>query len=122
MQVVKLDHYSVIVQDLQVSLNFYSNILGLVAENSRPQMDYAGAWFAIGDSQIHLLELPSVDPQSGRPLHVGRDRHIALRVRGLDELEHQLERAQIRFSRSKSGRQAIFFRDPDGNGIECIEA
>lgn len=121
MQVVKLDHYSVIVQDIKVALDFYCQILGLSVDPSRPTMAYDGAWFNIGDSQIHLIELESVDPRDSRPKHVGRDRHIALRVKGIAELRQMLEQKNIAYTMSQSGRSAIFFRDPDGNGIECIE-
>ena len=75
----------------------------------------------VGDQQIHLLELPNVDPVDGRPAHVGRDRHTAFQVTGLEELEHNLEKAGVSITRSRSGRRAIFCRDPDGNGIELID-
>jgi len=42
-------------------------------------------------------------------------------VRGLEELEQRLEIAGIPYTRSRSGRKAIFCRDPDGNAIEFVE-
>ena len=118
----RLHHASVIVADLQRSLGFYQDVLGLEVDASRPDLGYAGAWLVVGDQQVHLLELPNVDPVDGRPAHVGRDRHTAFQVSGLDGLEHSLEEAGISITRSHSGRRAIFCRDPDGNGIELIEA
>jgi glyoxylase I family protein len=32
-----------------------------------------------------------------------------------------LEKAEIKFTRSKSGRRAMFCRDPDANALEFIE-
>lgn len=36
-------------------------------------------------------------------------------------LEARLEAAGVPYTRSKSGRAAIFFRDPDQNTLECVE-
>jgi glyoxylase I family protein len=76
----------------------------------------------LGDGQIHLLELPNPDPVTGRPAHGGRDRHLAVWVSGLDALAGRLQAAGVGFTRSKSGRRALFCRDPDGNALELIEA
>ena len=42
-------------------------------------------------------------------------------LNGLDELQQKLINNQIKVSISKSGRKALFCRDPDSNGIEFIE-
>ena len=88
---------------------------------SRPDLGYPGAWLNVGTQQIHLLELPNPDPVDGRPEHGGRDRHIALLVDNLEMLESRLAGHNIGFTRSKSGRKALFCRDPDANAVECIE-
>jgi glyoxylase I family protein len=41
-------------------------------------------------------------------------------VEGLDELAKQLSEAGTAISKSRSGHNAIFCRDPDGNGVELI--
>lgn len=115
-------HASLIVSDTQRALAFYHGLLGLPIEPSRPDLGFPGAWLRLGDGQIHLLELPNPDPVTGRPAHGGRDRHLALRVRGLESLAERLQTAGLGFTRSKSGRQALFCRDPDGNALELIEA
>ncbi|NOY72889.1 MAG: glyoxalase, partial [Gammaproteobacteria bacterium] len=51
----------------------------------------------------------------------GRDRHAAFAIEKLDVLSALLEEAGIKFTRSKSGRQALFCRDPDGNALEFVE-
>lgn len=114
-------HSSVIVRDTQTSLRFYCDVLGLTASTQRPDLGYPGAWLEIGHQQIHLLELPNPDPVAGRPVHGGRDRHTAIAVRGLDGLRARLDAAQIPYTMSKSGRAALFVRDPDGNALEFIE-
>ena len=114
-------HSSVIVQDTQTALDFYQGVLGLTLDESRPDLGYPGAWLNVGKQQIHLLELPNPDPISGRPAHGGRDRHVALAVNDIDALQNKLEQAGLEFTRSKSGRKALFTRDPDGNTLEFIE-
>lgn len=111
---------SVIVADTARSLVFYRDLLG-IPEVARPDLGYPGAWLEIGAQQLHLLELPNPDPVDGRPAHVGRDRHAAFHVDDVDGLAARLEGAGIAFTRSRSGRRALFCRDPDGNGIELIE-
>jgi glyoxylase I family protein len=114
-------HVSLIVSDTQRSLAFYHDLLGLPIEPSRPDLGFPGAWLRLGDGQIHLLELPNPDPVTGRPEHGGRDRHLAMRVSGLDALTERLQATGVGFTRSKSGRSAVFCRDPDGNALELIE-
>jgi len=115
-----LHHASLIVADTGKALIFYRDLLGLEPEPDRPDLGYPGAWLNIGGQQLHLLELPNPDPVQGRPAHGGRDRHLAFRVGDLDALIGRLERAGVTYTASKSGRRALFCRDPDGNALEFI--
>ncbi len=119
--ITRIDHASLIVASTDKALQFYSGILGLEVDPSRPDLGYPGAWLNVGGGQIHLLELPNPDPVDNRPAHGGRDRHLALVVSDLDELITRLETAGIAVSKSKSGRKAAFCRDYDGNAIELVE-
>ena len=116
-----IHHASVIVQDTGRALGFYSGVLGLEQDLTRPDIGYPGAWLKIGKAQIHLLELPNPDPVENRPSHGGHDRHIALAVTDLKQMVDRLERADIDYTLSKSGRHALFCRDPDSNAVEMIE-
>lgn len=116
-----LAHASVLVQDTARALRFYSGVLGLKLNATRPDLGYPGAWLDIGAQQIHLLELPNPDPINDRPAHVGRDRHVALYINDVALLAERLEHANIPYTKSRSGRAALFCRDPDGNGLEFIE-
>ena len=122
MTILRLHHVSLIVADTARALRFYGDLLGLHTDSTRPDLGYPGAWLQIGTQQIHLLELPNPDPVEGRPAHGGRDRHIAVLVDDLDALAHALDSAGVAFTRSRSGRRALFCRDPDGNALELIEA
>jgi glyoxylase I family protein len=116
-----IHHVSVIVADTDRALAFYRDVLGLEVDPERPDLGYPGAWLKVGDRQIHLLELPNPDPVEGRPAHGGRDRHLAMTVGDLDRLARRLDAAAIRYTRSRSGRRALFCRDPDANALELIE-
>jgi glyoxylase I family protein len=122
LEISEILHSSVIVNDTQTALDFYQGVLGLTLDASRPDLGYPGAWLNVGKQQIHLLELPNPDPVTGRPAHGGRDRHVALAVNDIDALQNKLEQAGVEFTRSKSGRKALFTRDPDGNALEFIES
>ena len=121
MKVHDLHHVSVVVSDTGRALVFYRDILGLEPDASRPELGFPGAWLHLGGRQLHLLELPNPDPVQGRPAHGGRDRHTAVAVSGLDALKARLDAAGIAYTMSRSGRRAMFCRDPDGNAWELIE-
>jgi len=113
-------HASFLIEDLDRSLNFYTQILGLELDETRPEMSYPGAWLKIGESQqLHLLRLPNPDPKD-RPEHGGHDRHLALRVNSIEELKKRLHENHIPYSQSQSRIHVIFFRDPDSNTLELI--
>lgn len=116
-----LHHVSVIVANTEQALGFYRDLLGLAVVPERPELGYPGAWLSIGSHQIHLLELPNPDATEGRPAHGGRDRHIALTVDAIGPLTVALDGADVAYTMSRSGRRALFCRDPDGNAVEIIE-
>jgi glyoxylase I family protein len=116
-----LHHVSLLVADTGRALGFYRDLLGLEPDPARPDLGFPGAWLAIGGQQIHLLELPNPDPLEGRPAHGGRDRHVAMTVPDLDRLTERLDAAGIPYTLSRSGRRALFCRDPDANAVELIE-
>ncbi|WP_031434869.1 VOC family protein [Methylomarinum vadi] len=114
-----LHHASLVVSDTEKSLHFYRDVLGM-QQTARPKLPFPGAWLKIGEQQIHLLELDNPDPTTGRPAHGGRDRHVALTVKDLTPVKEALDKADVTYTLSISGRQALFCRDPDGNAIEVI--
>ena len=119
--ITDIHHVSVLVADTARALAFYCGVLGLSRDEQRPDLGYPGAWLWVGARQIHLIELPNPDPVIDRPAHAGRDRHTALHVADLAALRDALEQAGIAYTQSRSGRRALFCRDPDGNGLEFME-
>jgi len=119
--ILGVHHASLLVRDINISLGFYRGLLGLPVDLKRPDLGYPGAWLQAGNQQIHLLELPNPDPLKGRPDHGGRDRHIALAVSDIEQISKRLTEAGLPFTLSRSGRKALFCRDPDENALEFIE-
>jgi catechol 2,3-dioxygenase-like lactoylglutathione lyase family enzyme len=117
-------HASFLVADLDKSIHFYTELLGLSINTKRPNFAYAGAWLDIGNTgqQIHLMSLPNPDKEAIRPDHGGRDKHVAFVVESVEAIAEKLESAGVVVSRSKSGRPAFFCRDPDGNALEFAES
>ncbi|KAL0673350.1 hypothetical protein Bca4012_001331 [Brassica carinata] len=121
--VVGVHHVGLLCENLERSLEFYQNILGLEINEVRPhdKLPYRGAWLWVGSEMIHLMELPNPDPLTGRPEHGGRDRHACIAIRDVSVLKEILDKAGIAYTMSKSGRPAIFTRDPDTNALEFTQ-
>ncbi len=118
----RLHHVSLIVADVTRALAFYQTVLELEMDTERPDLGYPGAWLQLpGAQQIHLMQLDNPDAASQRPEHGGRDRHIAFMVTSIDEIAKRLQQQGLSFTRSRSGRKALFCRDPDNNALEFVE-
>ena len=114
-------HVSYLVSDLGRARTFYEGTLGLKPPPARPELGFPGVWYDVGAGQIHLINLPNPDPVEGRPAHGGRDRHAALGVARWENLKARLDAAGVAYTLSRSGRRALFVRDPDGNTLELVE-
>lgn len=117
----RIAHASVIVADIDISLRFYRDVLGMAVDSARPDLGYPGAWLWAGEQQVHLLQVPNPDPREGRPAHGGRDRHTAFDVNDFNALRNALDVAGVDYTLSRSGRSALFCRDPDGNALEFVQ-
>ncbi|RMD62542.1 MAG: glyoxalase [Planctomycetota bacterium] len=118
---MRLHHAALIVDDLEAAARFYEEVLGL-KRDERPAHDFPGIYYRLaGGAQLHLMELPDPCGLHARPDHPGRDRHIALSVENLAPVRARLEAAGIAWTASRSGRAAVFVRDPAGNAIELVE-
>ncbi len=122
---MKYLHSGVTVRDLERSKGFSGDLLGL-KEVDRPDLGFAGAWYAIGDTQLHPMvpppDRPAGDPD---PQFTGRVRHIALGVLGWEALVRPLrqEGVPVRDSvPSPGGPRRVFVKDPDGNVLELVDA
>jgi len=118
---MRLHHVAIIVSDLTKASAFYEGVLGLEMD-ARPDLGFPGLFYRLGDGeQLHLMQIDNPYIGYEQPLHGGRDYHFALATADLEPLMARLDAQSIIYTRSRSGRAAIFFRDPDGNVIEVVQ-
>jgi catechol 2,3-dioxygenase-like lactoylglutathione lyase family enzyme len=118
---LSLQHVSLCVSDLERATRFYSDVLGL-RQLPRPDLGFAGAWFAVGDGQqLHLIvHPPSITMRRTTEID-GRDGHFAFRVASYDEMLIRLRQhgvALIERRENATPWAQIYITDPDGNVIE----
>lgn len=114
----QLMHTGLIVTNLERSRAFYEGLLGLKPNPNRPDFGFEGVWYDIGQNQVHLMVVPNPYTDVMHPEHGGRDIHIAFAVDDVEPVRAELEKAGVPYTMSKSGRAALFCRDPDGNAFE----
>ncbi len=119
MQITQCLHAAVLVSDLEKAEHFYGKVLGL--SKVERALKYPGAWYQIGDFQIHLIVDPSIEPKLQNPEKWGRNSHVALSVADLNAAKTHLSAHGYPLQMSASGRAALFTQDPDGNIIELSQ-
>ncbi len=110
-----LDHSSIRIGNLQRSREFYEGILGL-APATRPDLGFPGAWYALGDGQLHLIQSGPMFPDGIDPTAP----HVAIQVDDLDAARRQLQAAGIPML--DLGSNQLWVHDPDGNTVELCTA
>jgi lactoylglutathione lyase len=124
MRVKKLLHTRMRVSDMDQTINFYTNVLGLeVLERKVSPRGSHLAFLKVPNSE-ELIELCSFPPSG--PVRVQEDLvHLAFQVERLDDVIEQLGTKQIRITdgptTSSSGSRFIFIDAPDGYEVELIE-
>ena len=127
---IRLQHCGLIVSDLERSRRFYGDALGL-EELARPAtFTFAGAWFALGDTEIHLLAEADTTARAGMPppgpgLAGGLTTHLALEVLDLPAWETRLATAGVSPAAGPmprgDGVDQLFVLDPDRYVVELFE-
>jgi lactoylglutathione lyase len=124
MQVKKLLHTRMRVSDLDQTINFYTNVLGLeVLERKVSPRGSQLAFLRVPNSE-ELIELTSFPPSG--PVRVQEDLvHLAFQVESLDDTIASLNSQGIRVTdgptQTSSGSRFIFIDAPDGYEVELIE-
>lgn len=116
MLVADIHHVSLNIADIDRSLAFYRDVLGL-QPLPRPELPVQGVWLDAGrGQQVHLIVADVPDD---------RGQHVAFSVADLDETVSTLREAGIRISRptpvGDTGIRQSFAIDPDGNRLEFTQ-
>lgn len=118
--ITTLHHVSVNVTDLDRAKRFYGGVLGL-EEISRPPFDFPGAWYRVGDRQLHLIVHSPTHTLRGTTAISSREGHFAIAIASYGDACRHLEAAGVEFDahpQSRTPWAQIFLSDPDGNLIE----
>lgn len=124
MNVIKLLHTRMRVSDLDQTIQFYTNVLGLeVLERKTSPRGSQLAFLKVPNSD-ELIELTSFPPSG--PVNVQEDLiHLAFQVESLDETIASLTAKGVKITdgptQSSSGSRFMFIDAPDGYEIELIE-
>ena len=124
MKVKKFLHTRMRVSDLNQTIQFYVNVLGLeVLERKTSPRGSQLAFLRVPNSD-ELIELTSFPPSG--PVKVQEDLvHLAFQVESLDETMASLTAKGIKVTdgptQTSSGSRFIFIDAPDGYEVELIE-
>jgi catechol 2,3-dioxygenase-like lactoylglutathione lyase family enzyme len=115
-QLRRVGHVNLAVDDVERARVFYGELLGLAAAPRPADAGRAGCWFALGDVELHVSEEHGADNAASK-------RHVALEVEGLDAWRARLAAAGVvvEDGRVIPGMRRFFVRDPAGNRIELYE-
>ena len=78
LKIETLHHVSLPVSDLKRAKQFYESILGL-EKIKRPPFDFEGAWYQLGDRQLHLIVHDGSTFRASKEVD-SHDIHFAIRV------------------------------------------
>ncbi len=105
----KLHHAALRVSDFERSKAFYEQLLGM-SRIPRPDLGFPGAWYGLGEGQLHLIERAEagdgLDPTAP---------HLAIEVEDFEATKQTLCERGIEFL--EFGPQ-LWIRDPDGYTVE----
>ena len=111
-----LDHINIETTDLEASVRFYEQVLGMQT-GWRPGFDVPGAWLYVDEQPaIHLVLRESAHTGPTGAIH-----HVALKATGLEDMIHLLEQHGVEFSRTvvpDLDVTQLFIEDPNGVRLE----
>lgn len=111
-----MNHFTVIAEDLEQTLDFYVGLLGL-EPGHRPDLGFPGAWLYAGGTPIlHVYTDRPVPSQ-----RAGVIDHMAFSARGLAETKARFDERGQKYDlrqQKDSGIWQLFCFDPNGAKVE----
>ena len=143
-QIRAIRHAGIVVRDLEKSLMFYQDLLGLVLKaRALEEGSFIADLLGLPDVRVETAKLSTPDGESQVELLFFHNpsatklphptdftslglTHLAFRVEGIDDLYQLLKDRGIRFihppTLSPNGRATVAFCfDPEGNPLELVE-
>ena len=127
MKLNKIHHVAVICSDYEQSKYFYTEVLGLkiVSENYREERHSWKADCWLGNTYVvELFSFPNPPARPSYPEAAGL-RHLAFEVDNLAAAVSELDSKCVKHEPIRTdeytGKQFVFFSDPDGLPIELYE-
>jgi catechol 2,3-dioxygenase-like lactoylglutathione lyase family enzyme len=116
----------VFVSDIQASLNFYQNWLGLEKEGETPMPMGMMHRLKFGNSDFKLIDPKEAPPKgpSGMTAQLGF-RYVTFSVENISEICASLKEKGVKFSIPETefmpGVKIAMVKDPDGNTVEFVQ-
>jgi catechol 2,3-dioxygenase-like lactoylglutathione lyase family enzyme len=111
-----MNHFTVLTDDLDSTLRFYSDLLGL-QPGPRPDLGFPGAWlYAKGSAVLHIIAGRELPAQRAGVLD-----HMAFSAKGLPEVTARLDAEKIPYELRRqrgAGTWQLFCHDPNGAKVE----
>lgn len=129
MEVLKVDHIGIAVKNLEESMKFYEEVMGLKSEGTEvvEEQKVKVAFFPVGDSEIELLESTAPDGPIARFIERNGEgiQHVALRVDNIENALADLKEKGVRLIDEKprygAGGAQIAFLHPKATGGVLLE-
>ena len=116
MAIAGMNHFTILTDDVERTVRFYNDVLGLSA-GPRPDFDFPGAWlYADATPILHVI-----GGRSRSDLKPGVIDHMAFTGRDLTATLERLEARGIDHTcrqQVSSGVWQVFFHDPNGAKVE----
>lgn len=129
MKTLKIDHIGIAVNNLDETLKFYTDVLGLTCQGTEvvEEQKVRVAFLPVGDTEVELLE--STDPEGPIARFIEKNgegvQHIAFRVDNIEEAIAHLQEKGMKMIDEKprygAGGARIAFVHPKGTSRVLVE-
>jgi catechol 2,3-dioxygenase-like lactoylglutathione lyase family enzyme len=122
MEVTGLFHVAIKTNDLDATVKFYTEVLGMKLA-PRPNFGFPGAWIAVGDGTpiIHIYAGSALGAEGKTALGTTAVDHVSLTIKGWDECLERIKKLGCDWRASVVPGMSlwqIFVHDPSGVMLE----